>query len=138
MYSVFFVEFYSHERSYITPIGDYAKKQVKNYEDNLTLTDFERTPMKELDVLQKLWIIVKKMFWPLVSIIVLVLFAGIYSLIIYYVIPQNAIAEYIIRPSLIVVAILYTVILIRINSILPKIKDEDSIPIEINEVVTEQ
>jgi len=122
--SLFFLEFYSQERFYVIPVGEYAVKQVKNYEDNLTLTDFERRSIKELDVSQKWWILIKKMLWPLISILILVLFAIIYSLMIYYIIPQNSIAEFIIRPSLIVVSILYTILLIRMNAVFPKIREE--------------
>jgi hypothetical protein len=131
--SLFFLEFYSHERLYVKPVSEYAIEQVKNYEDNLTLTDFERLPIEELDVFQKWWTLFKKMFWPLISILILIFFAIIYALIIYLIIPQNSIAEFIIRPSLIVVSILYTILLIRMNAILPKIRDEPSIIVEENE-----
>ncbi len=135
--SLFFLEFYSHERFYVTPISDYSREQVKNYEDNLTLTDFERKVIKELDVFQKWWILIKKMLWPLISILILVLFAVIYSLVIYYIIPQNSIAEFIIRPSLIVVAILYTILLIRMNAVLPKIRDEPTLLMKDDEEVSD-
>ena len=78
------------------------------------------------------------MLWPLVSIIVLVVFAIIYSLVIYYIIPQNSIAEFIVRPSLIVIAVLYTILLIRMNAILPKIREETSIIADENEEISEQ
>ncbi|MHA1218142.1 MAG: hypothetical protein ACTSSN_04005 [Candidatus Heimdallarchaeaceae archaeon] len=135
--SMFFLEFYSQERFYILPTGDYAIEQVKHYEDNLILTDFERVSVKELDVLQKWWILIKKMFWPLISILILILFAGLYSMIIYFIIPPNTIAEFIIRPSLIVVAILYTIILTRMNAILPKIKNETTVPVDNDDEISE-
>ena len=82
---------------------------------------------KEMSILkffQKWELILHRMMWPFISLIVLILIAVLYSLLIYFMIPNNSIAEFIMRPSLIVIAILYTALLIRTNAVLPKIKDE--------------
>ena len=65
------------------------------------------------------------MLWPVLILIIFTVLAAIYSLMVYYLIPENSLAEYILRPSLILVAIIYSVILIRTNAILPKIVDAD-------------
>lgn len=120
----FYVEYFTQERHFISPKTVYAKEQVLMYKENLFKTDFEHKEIHEISVFQKWWVIIKDQFWPLLIMSSFVIFAVIYSLIIYLLIPENAIAEFVIRPSLIILALLYTILLLRLNNQLPKIKDK--------------
>jgi hypothetical protein len=64
------------------------------------------------------------MLWPTVIMLILILFAVGYAVMIYFIIPTNSIAEFVVRPSLIIVAILYTILLLRTHAILPQIIDK--------------
>ncbi len=122
--SLYFIEFKSQEGFYIVPASNYSQEQLKHYQDNLVLTDFERKQITADGVLKKWGFLLQKMLWPIVILLILVLFAVGYSVMIYFIIPNNSIAELVIRPSLIVIAILYTFLLIRTHTILPKIVEK--------------
>jgi len=121
--SLYFIEFKSHEGFYVVPTSSYSQEQLKHYQDNLILTDFERKKTSEDRLAKKWFFLLQRMLWPAVIMLILVLFAVGYALIIYFIIPDNSIAEFIVRPSLIVVAILYTILLLRTHTILPEIVD---------------
>ena len=137
--SLYYIEFSTHEGFYVDPASKHSKEQLQHYQDNLVLTDFERRKIDDDKFLKKWLFIIQKMFWPLIIIVILVLIAVAYSFIIYFIIPDNAIAELVVRPSLIVIAILYSVLLIRTHAVLPKIvsqKDESNVT-EVDEETTE-
>ena len=126
----FYVEYYEQEHRFIKTKSRYSQEQVQQYKDNLILTDFEYREIKKVTTLQKWSILLRHLRWPFVILLIFTGLAALYALMIYFIIPNNSIAEYIIRPSLIVVAIIFSVILIRINTVLPKIveaeEDEES------------
>jgi hypothetical protein len=138
--SLYYIEFKSHEGFYVVPTSVYAQEQLTHYQDNLVLTDFERKKTDENRLLKKWGFLLQRMIWPFIIMLILVLFAIGYALLIYFIIPNNTIAEFVIRPSLIVVAILYTILLLRTHAILPKIVDdpkqsqEEEFPEEIGEL----
>jgi len=117
----FYIEFFTQEYDYIIPQSDYSKEQLKLYKENLIKTNFEYVEIEQIGIIQKWWSLLQRFLWPIIALLMLVLFAILYSLLIYFVIPEDAIAELVIRPSMIVVAILYTILLIRTNAILPSI-----------------
>ncbi len=123
----FYVEYFSQKNYYVKPISNYAEDQVHQYKQNLIKTDFEYVDTKIQGVFQKWGEVFKQMFWPLIFLAILAAASVIYSLIIYYMIPRNAIAELIIKPSLIIIALLYTFLLIRTNSVLIKIHEKSKI-----------
>ncbi len=133
-FAMFFIEFHSQDKTFIIPESTYASEQLKQYQENLLLTDFEVQKHRPIKSLYRWEIILHRMLWPFISLLVMVLVAILYSLLIYFIIPEDSIAEFIIRPSLIIIAILYTVLLIRTNAVLPKIKDEP-VPIDSMEKV---
>lgn len=117
----FYIDFFTQEYDYIIPQTNYSKEQIKLYKENLIKTNFEHIEIEQIGVFQKWWSLLQRFLWPIVAMLILVLFAILYSLLIYFIIPDDAIAELVIRPSMIIVAILYTVLLIRTNAILPRI-----------------
>ena len=121
--ALYYLEFKAHEGFYIVPISQYSQEQLKHYQDNLILTDFEQKIDEKIKLLEKWRFLFSKMFWPLVFMIILAVIAIAYSFLIYFIIPNDSIAELIIKPSLIVITVLYTIIVIRVHAILPKIKD---------------
>ncbi|MCE7741998.1 MAG: hypothetical protein GOP50_06025 [Candidatus Heimdallarchaeota archaeon] len=143
--SLYFIEFKANEGFHIVPTSIYSQEQLKHYQDNLVLTDFERKKNDEDRFLKKLGFLLQRMLWPSVILLILVLIAIAYSFMIYFVIPNDSIAEIVVRPSLIVIAMLYTVLLIRTHTILPKIiekqkppADKDEETEEIAEMVSEE
>ena len=129
----FYIEYFSQEQEYITPDSEYAKEQIDNYLLNLVKTDFECKSIEQIGLFEKWWYILKKMIWPLFSILIIIVLAVLYSLLIFYIIPSDAISELIIIPSLIIAAILYSVFLIRMNTILPKMQEKEEVKPEIEE-----
>ena len=141
--SLYFIEFKSHEGFYVVPTSIYAQEQLKHYQDNLLLTDFERKKTNENRFLKKWGFLLQRMLWPSVIMLILVIFAIGYALLIYFIIPNNTIAEFVVRPSLIVVAILYTILLLRTHALLPKVIEkplstqEEDKPTEVEELISE-
>ncbi|MFW9851454.1 MAG: hypothetical protein ACFFDS_00750 [Candidatus Thorarchaeota archaeon] len=121
----FYIEFFTQEYEYIIPQSSYSKEQIKLYKENLTKTNFEHIEIEQIGVLQKWWSLFQRFLWPIVIMLILVIFAIVYSLLIYFLIPDDAIAELVTRPSMIIIAILYTVLLVRTNAILPKIQKQE-------------
>lgn len=122
----YYMEYFEQEHTFVRTKSQYTKEQVQQYKDNLIKTDFEYISPKEIKTLQKWVVLFRRMLWPFLLMIVFAAFAALYALMIFYLIPEDSLAEYIIRPSLILVAIIYSVILIRTNAILPKIVDVDT------------
>ena len=123
----FHIEFFSQRNYYVKPISSYTEDQVHQYKQNLIKTDFEYVDVKTQGIFQKWGEIFKRMLWPLIILAFLAVAGIIYSLIIYYMIPRHAIAELVIRPSLIMIALLYTYLLIKTNSVLFKIHEKGKI-----------
>ena len=73
------------------------------------------------------------MIWPLFSILIIIVLAVLYSLLIFYIIPSDAISELIIIPSLIIAAILYSIFLIKMHTILPKMQEKEEGKLKIEE-----
>ena len=132
----FYVEFFSQRNYYVKPISTYTEDQVHQYKQNLIKTDFEYVDIKTQGLFQEWGEIFKRMLWPLIILTILTAAGIIYSLIIFYMIPNNAIAELVIRPSLIIIALFYTYLLIRTNSVLIKIHEKDK-PVETEDVMLE-
>ena len=122
----YYMEYFEQEHTFVRTKSQYTKEQVQQYKDNLIKTDFEYTSPEEIKALQKWIVLLKRMLWPSLILIIFAVLAALYALMIYYLIPEDSLAEYIIRPSLILVAIICSVILIRTNAILPKIVDIDT------------
>ncbi len=122
----YYMEYFEQEYAFVKTKSKYTKEQVQQYTDNLIKTDFEYASPEEIESLQKWIVLLRRMLWPSLILIVFAVLAALYALMVYYLIPENSIAEYVIRPSLILVAIIYSVILIRTNAILPKIVDADA------------
>jgi len=120
----FYIEFFTQEYEYIIPQSNYSKEQIQLYKENLTKTNFEHIKIVQIGLLQKWWFLFQRFLWPIVVMLILAIFAVLYSLLIYFVIPDDAIAELVTRPSMIIIAILYTVLLVRTNAILPKIQKQ--------------
>ncbi|MHA1199151.1 MAG: hypothetical protein ACTSQF_07360 [Candidatus Heimdallarchaeaceae archaeon] len=135
--SLYFMEFKTNEGFHIVPTSVYSQEQLKQYQDNLVLTDFERKKNTEDRFLKKWGFILQRMLWPSVIMFILVLIAFGYSFMIYFVIPNDSIAELVVRPSLIVIAVLYTILLIRTHTILPKIVEKQEPAIEKDEEAEE-
>ncbi|MCG3221430.1 MAG: hypothetical protein H7641_08625 [Candidatus Heimdallarchaeota archaeon] len=129
----FYEEYFSQEQEFIVPDSNYAKDQIEQYILNLVKTDFEYKEIEHIGILEKWWYILKKMIWPSISISILVILAVLYSLLIYYIIPNDAISELIIVPSLIIAAILYSILLIRLNDVIPKIQEKEKEILESDE-----
>jgi len=121
----FYIEYFSQEYDYLEPIVEYSVNQVELYKLNLIKTDFEHEDIKQISIFEKWWVVLKSFFWPFLIILILALFGVLYSLLIYNVFPSNTIPELIVRPSLIIIAILYTILLLQMNSVLSKIHQKD-------------
>ncbi len=128
--SFFYIEFFTQEYDYIIPQSNHSKEQIQLYKENLVKTNFEHIEIEQIGVFQKWWSLFQRFLWPIVVMMILVIFAVLYSLLIYFIIPDDAIAELVTRPSLIVIAILYTILLVRTNAILPKIQKLEKSEIE--------
>ncbi len=135
--TLYYMEFRTHDGFFIIPTSNYSQDQLKQYQDNLTLTDFEQEKSEKEGFLKNWRLLFQQMLWPLVIIIILIIVAVAYSFMIYFIIPNDSIAELIIRPSLIVVAILYTLLLLRTHTILPQIKNEAELSPETEEDIEE-
>lgn len=122
----YYMEYFEQEHTFVRTKSQYTKEQVQQYKDNLIKTDFEYVSTEEIKTMQKWIMLFRRMLWPFLLLIIFATLAALYALMIYYLIPKDSLAEYIIRPSLILVAIIYSVILIRTNAILPKIVDVDT------------
>ena len=122
----YYMEYFEQEHTFVRTKSQYTKEQVQQYKDNLIKTDFEHVSTEEIKTMQKWIMLFRRMLWPFLLLIIFATLAALYALMIYYLIPKDSLAEYIIRPSLILVAIIYSVILIRTNAILPKIVDVDT------------
>ena len=121
----FYEEYFSQEKEFIVPDSNYTKDQIEQYVLNLVKTDFEYNEIEHIGLFEKWWYILKKMIWPTISVSILILLAVLYSFLIYYMIPNDAISELIIVPSLIIAAILYSILLIRLNEVIPKIQEKE-------------
>lgn len=121
----FYEEFFSQEQEFIAPDSKYAKEQIEQYILNLVKTDFEYSEIEQIGLFEKWWYTLKKMIWPTISVSILITLAALYSLLIYYIIPNDAISELIIVPSLIIAAILYSILLIRLNDVIPKMQEKE-------------
>ncbi|MCK4896260.1 MAG: hypothetical protein KAS47_05585, partial [Candidatus Heimdallarchaeota archaeon] len=121
----YYMEYFEQEHTFVRTKSKYTKEQVRQYKDNLIKTDFEYISPEGIKTLQKWIVLFRRMLWPFLLLIIFAALAALYALMIFYLIPEDSLAEYIIRPSLILVAIIYSVILIRTNTILPKIVDVD-------------
>ena len=126
----FYIEFFTQEYDYIIPQSNYSKEQIQLYKENLIKTNFEHTEIEQIGIFQKWWSLFQRFLWPIIAMLILVIFAILYSLLIYFIIPDDAIAELVMRPSMIIIAILYTVLLVRTNAILPKIQKSEKLEIE--------
>ncbi|MHA1345300.1 MAG: hypothetical protein ACTSVO_02460 [Candidatus Heimdallarchaeaceae archaeon] len=122
----YYMEYFEQEHTFVKTKSKYTKEQVQQYKDNLIKTDFEYISPEGIKTLQKWTVLLRRMLWPIIILIIFTTFAALYALMIYYLIPANSLTEYILRPSLILVAIIYSVILIRTNAILPKIVDAET------------
>ena len=122
----YYMEYFEQEHTFVKTKSQYTKEQVQQYKDNLIKTDFEYISPEGIKTLQKWTVLFRRMLWPTLILIIFATLAALYALMVYYLIPANSLAEYIIRPSLIMVAIIYSIILIRTNAILPKIVDVDT------------
>ena len=132
----FYVEYFSQRNYYVKPISGYTEDQVHQYKQNLIKTDFEYVDNATQGLFSKWGEIFRRMLWPLFILVILTTAGIIYSLIIYFMIPSNAIAELVIRPSLIIIALLYTYLLIRTNTVLIRIHERDKSK-EIGDVIPE-
>ncbi|MHA2357724.1 MAG: hypothetical protein ACXABK_03015 [Candidatus Heimdallarchaeaceae archaeon] len=121
----FYIEYFSQEYDYLETSAEYSTNQLELYKLNLTKTDFEHEEIKQIGIFEKWWLVLKSFLWPFIIISILAIFSVLYALLIYYVFPSNTIPEFIIRPSLIVIAILYTILLIQMNSVLTKIHQKE-------------
>jgi hypothetical protein len=130
----FYEEYFSQEQEFIVPDSNYAKDQIEQYVLNLVKTDFEYRDIEKIGLFEKWWYIIKKMIWPSISISILIGLAVLYSLLIYYIIPSDAISELIIVPSLIIAAILYSILLIRLNDVIPKIQEKEKEVVETDDL----
>lgn len=122
----YYMEYFEQEHTFVRTKSKYTREQVQQYKDNLIKTDFEYISPEGIKTLQKWVVLFKRMLWPILLLIIFAALAALYALMIFYLIPEDSLAEYIIRPSLILVAIIYSVLLIRTNAILPKIVDVDT------------
>ncbi|MCG3223200.1 MAG: hypothetical protein H7647_01950 [Candidatus Heimdallarchaeota archaeon] len=122
----YYMEYFEQEHTFVRTKSKYTREQVQQYKDNLIKTDFEYMSPEGIKTLQKWVVLFKRMLWPILLLIIFAALAALYALMIFYLIPEDSLAEYIIRPSLILVAIIYSVLLIRTNAILPKIVDVDT------------
>ncbi len=122
----YYMEYFEQEHTFVRTKSQYTKEQVRQYKDNLIKTDFEYISPEGIKTLQQWTVLFKRMLWPILILIIFTALAALYALMVYYLIPEDSLAEYIIRPSLILVAIIYSVLLIRTNAILPKIVDVDT------------
>ncbi len=122
----YYMEYFEQEHTFVRTKGQYTKDQVQQYKDNLIKTDFEYISPEGIKTLQKWIVLLRRMLWPFLLLIIFSALAALYALMIFYLIPKDSLAEYIIRPSLILAAIIYSVLLIRTNAILPKIVDIDT------------
>jgi hypothetical protein len=122
----YYMEYLEQEHTFVKTKSKYTREQVQQYKDNLIKTDFEYISPEGIKTLQKWIVLFRRMLWPFMLLIIFAALAALYALMIFYLIPEDSLAEYIIRPSLILVAIIYSVLLIRTNAILPKIVDVDT------------
>ena len=129
----FYEEYFSQEQEFIVPDSNYSKDQIDQYVLNLVKTDFEYKDIEQIGLFEKWWYILKKMIWPSISVSILIILAVLYSLLIFYIIPDNAISELIIVPSLIIAAILYSILLIRLNEVIPKMQEKEKKILESDE-----
>ena len=130
----FYIEYFSQEYDYLEPLADYSVNQVELYKLNLTKTDFEHEDIRQIGVFEKWWMVLKSFLWPFIITLILATFGVLYSLLIYYVMPSNTIPELVIRPSLIIIAILYTILLIQMNSVFLKIQQKEKEEKQISEM----
>ena len=121
----FYEEYFSQEQEFISPDSNYARNQVKEYILNLVKTDFEYKEIEEISLIDKMWYIFKNLVWPTLSVSIVIILAVLYSLLIYFIIPYDAISEFIIIPSLIVASILYSILLIKLNDVIPKMQEKE-------------
>jgi hypothetical protein len=133
----FYEEYFSQEQEFITPDSNYARNQVEQYILNLVKTDFEYKEIEQINILEKWWYILKNLIWPTVSVSIIVVLAVLYSLLIYFIIPDNAIPEFVIVPSLIIAAILYSILLIRMNDVLPKMQEKKQEIVKTDDIIEE-
>ncbi|MHA1396660.1 MAG: hypothetical protein ACTSSF_02955 [Candidatus Heimdallarchaeaceae archaeon] len=136
----FYIEFFTHDKSFITPQSPYAKEQLTLFKENLIKTDYEQKLSKKISLIQKWWFLTKQQFWSFIIMVIFVLLALIYSFVIYLVIPSNTIAEFVLRPSLIIMAILYSILSIRAYAQLPKLEEgkaKQKIDANLNEKISE-
>ncbi len=122
----YYMEYLEQDHPFVKTRSKYTREQVQQYKDNLIKTDFEYISPEGIKTLQKWIVLFRRMLWPFMLLIIFAALAALYALMIFYLIPEDSLAEYIIRPSLILVAIIYSVLLIRTNAILPKIVDVDT------------
>jgi hypothetical protein len=121
----FYDEYFSQEHEYINPDTNYARDQVGHYILNLVKTDYEYQEIKQMNLFEKWTYVLRKLIIPTISISIVAALAILYALLIYYIIPNDAVSELIIIPSLIVAALLYSILLLRINNIIPEIQQKE-------------
>lgn len=116
----FYMEYFKSDFDIVKPRSNYSRNQLEQYEQNLIKTDFEFKKVASTSFWQKLSNMLGGFLWPLIILILLTLLSVGYAFLIYFMIPSNAIAELNVRPALIFMAVLYSVLLIRASAILPK------------------
>ncbi len=106
--------------SFLKAKNQLTKDQFLRYKETLLKTEFEFSEQENFTFSYYFVEFIRNLIVPTAIVSVVIVIGVAYALLIYFIIPPDALKEFLVGPALIIIALLYSILLLTLNSFIVK------------------